>query len=55
MNSTICSLIQAEPEHTNLYLINLKGGVELWDYENIKQTISIAYEPYEAQHITEGI
>lgn len=50
INSTICSLIQAEPEHTNLYLIDLKGGVELCDYENIKQTISIAYEPYEALH-----
>lgn len=50
INSTICSLVQCEPEHTNLYLIDLKGGVELCDYENIKQTISIAYEPYEALH-----
>ncbi|WP_082011572.1 MULTISPECIES: FtsK/SpoIIIE domain-containing protein [Lysinibacillus] len=50
INSAICSLIHAEPEHTNLFLIDLKGGVELCDYENIKQTISIAYEPYEALH-----
>ena len=50
INSTICSLVQCEPEHTNLYLIDLKGGVELCDYENIKQTISIAYEPHEALH-----
>jgi len=50
INSTICSLVHGEPEHTNLYLIDLKGGVELCDYENIKQTMSIAYEPYEALH-----
>ncbi len=50
INSTICSLVHCEPEHTNLYLIDLKGGVELCDYENIKQTISIAYEPHEALH-----
>ena len=50
INSTICSLVQCEPEHTKLYLIDLKGGVELCDYENIKQTISIAYEPHDALH-----
>lgn len=50
INSSICSLVQAEPMHTNLYLIDLKGGVELCDYESIKQTISIAYEPHEALH-----
>ncbi|MCE4044536.1 cell division protein FtsK [Lysinibacillus fusiformis] len=50
INSMICSLVHCEPEHTYLYLIDLKGGVELCDYENIKQTISIAYEPYEALH-----
>lgn len=48
INSMICSLIQSEPEHTKLFLIDLKGGVELCDYENIKQTVSIAYEPEEA-------
>jgi len=50
INSTICSLVHGEPEHVNFYLIDLKGGVELCDYENIKQTISIAYEPCEALH-----
>jgi S-DNA-T family DNA segregation ATPase FtsK/SpoIIIE len=28
--------------------LTLKGGVELCDYENVKQTVSIAYEPEEA-------
>lgn len=45
INSMIISLIQSEPEHVRFYLIDLKGGVELCDYENIKQCISIAYEP----------
>jgi S-DNA-T family DNA segregation ATPase FtsK/SpoIIIE len=30
------------------FSIDLKGGIELCDYENIKQTQSIAYEPEEA-------
>lgn len=50
INSMVCNLIQSEPEHTKLFLIDLKGGVELCDYENIKQTVSIAYEPEEALH-----
>ncbi|MGE7926365.1 FtsK/SpoIIIE domain-containing protein [Lysinibacillus xylanilyticus] len=50
INSMICSLIDSQSDHVHLYLIDLKGGVELCDYENIKQTISIAYEPHEALH-----
>lgn len=48
INCMITSLLQSNPEHVNLFLIDLKGGVELCDYENIKQTVSIAYEPEEA-------
>lgn len=48
INGLICSLLSSEPEHTKLYLIDLKGGVELCDYENAVQTASIAYEPEEA-------
>ena len=48
INSMITSLLQSKPEHVNLFLIDLKGGVELCDYENIKQTVSIAYEPHQA-------
>ncbi|MFJ7914502.1 MULTISPECIES: FtsK/SpoIIIE domain-containing protein [unclassified Lysinibacillus] len=50
INSTVCSLIDSQYEHVHFYLIDLKGGVELCDYENIKQTVSIAYEPHEALH-----
>lgn len=48
INSMINSLLQSEPEHVRFYLIDLKGGVELCDYANIKQCVSIAYEPEEA-------
>jgi S-DNA-T family DNA segregation ATPase FtsK/SpoIIIE len=48
INSLIISLLQSNPIHTHLFLVDLKGGVELCDYENIKQTVSIAYEPEEA-------
>lgn len=48
INSMIVSLLQSEPEHVRFFLIDLKGGVELYDYENITQTVSIAYEPEEA-------
>ena len=48
INSIIISLVHSEPSFVNFYLIDLKGGVELCDYECIKQTKSIAYEPHEA-------
>ncbi|MFF2793553.1 FtsK/SpoIIIE domain-containing protein [Lysinibacillus xylanilyticus] len=48
INSLICSLLHSSPDNVKLFLIDLKGGVELCDYENIKQTVSIAYEPEEA-------
>ncbi|PGT89236.1 FtsK/SpoIIIE domain-containing protein [Bacillus sp. AFS040349] len=48
INSMITTLIINNPDHVKFHLIDLKGGIELCDYENIKQTVSIAYEPEEA-------
>ncbi|MGQ4666544.1 FtsK/SpoIIIE domain-containing protein [Metabacillus halosaccharovorans] len=48
INSLIVTLIRNNPDHVKLHLIDLKGGVELCDYEKLKQTVSIAYEPEEA-------
>ena len=48
INSTIISLLHSQPDNVYFYLIDLKGGVELCDYENIRQTNHIAYEPEEA-------
>lgn len=48
MHCIINSLLIQQPDHVKFHLIDLKGGVELCDYENLKQTVSIAYEPEEA-------
>lgn len=48
INAMITSLIRSKPDHVRLFLVDLKGGVELCDYEPLKQTVSIAYEPSEA-------
>jgi DNA segregation ATPase FtsK/SpoIIIE, S-DNA-T family len=48
INCVINSLLEQQPENVKLYLIDLKGGIELGDYENLKQTVSVAYEPEEA-------
>lgn len=48
LNALICSLLTSHPKDTSLFLVDLKGGVELCDYEKIEQTVSIAYEPEEA-------
>lgn len=48
INAMLTSLIRSNPDHVKLFLVDLKGGVELCDYENVKQTVSIAYEPEEA-------
>ena len=48
INAMITSLLRSNPDNVRFFLIDLKGGVELCDYESIKQTKSIAYEPEEA-------
>lgn len=48
INCIITSLLRQQPNNVKLHLIDLKGGIELCDYEHIKQTVSIAYEPEEA-------
>jgi DNA segregation ATPase FtsK/SpoIIIE, S-DNA-T family len=54
INCIINSLIRQQPNNVKLHLIDLKGGVELCDYGNIKQTVSIAYEPEEALETLEN-
>lgn len=48
INSIIASLLLQKPNDVKFHLIDLKGGIELCDYENIKQTVSLAYEPEQA-------
>jgi DNA segregation ATPase FtsK/SpoIIIE, S-DNA-T family len=48
LNCIIASLLAQKSDSVRLHLVDLKGGVELCDYEHIEQTESIAYEPEEA-------
>jgi S-DNA-T family DNA segregation ATPase FtsK/SpoIIIE len=48
INSIITSLLLQKPNDVKFHLVDLKGGIELGDYENLKQTVSIAYEPFQA-------
>ncbi|MFE4073418.1 FtsK/SpoIIIE domain-containing protein [Peribacillus sp. YIM B13477] len=54
LNALIVSLLENNPEHVRLHLIDLKGGVELCDYERLNQTVSIAYETEEALEVLKG-
>lgn len=54
INCIINSLIRQQPDNVKFHLIDLKGGVELCDYENIKQTVSISYEPEAALETLEN-
>lgn len=54
INCIITSLIRQQPNNVKFHLIDLKGGIELCDYENIKQTVGFAYEPEEALEVLEN-
>lgn len=54
INGIIISLLKQQPNNVKLHLVDLKGGVELCDYEDLKQTVSIAYEPEEALEVLEN-
>lgn len=54
INVIINALLRQQPNNVKLHLIDLKGGVELCDYENIRQTKSIAYEPEDALETLEN-
>lgn len=45
INCIINAVLKQQPENVKFHFVDLKGGIELCDYENIKQTVSIAYEP----------
>jgi S-DNA-T family DNA segregation ATPase FtsK/SpoIIIE len=48
INLIIASLLLQKPDDVKFHLVDLKGGIELGDYEDLKQTVSIAYEPEQA-------
>lgn len=49
------SLITAQPDHTYLYIVDLKGGLEFGPYQNLKQVESIAEKPIQAFQVLNTI
>lgn len=54
INAIVSSLIRQQPDNVRFHLVDLKGGIELCDYENTRQVVSIAYEPEEALETLRG-
>ena len=55
LKNVVTSLTLAQPEHINLYIIDLKGGLEFGPYKNLKQIVSIAEKPIEAFMVLKDI
>ena len=51
LNNTITTLLYNNPDDVEFTLIDLKGGLEFGDYENIKQTKNFATELEEAEEV----
>lgn len=50
----ITSLIHQQPEHTKLTLIDLKGGLSFAEFENLKQTVTLADDVKSARKALES-
>lgn len=48
LNAIIVSLMRSRPSDVTFTMIDLKGGIELGDYEEMNTCIGVAYEPIEA-------
>ncbi|SMD91864.1 DNA translocase FtsK [Bacillus cereus] len=55
LKNVVTALTLAQPEHINLYIIDLKGGLEFGPYKNLKQIVSIAEKPIEAFMVLKDI
>lgn len=48
LHSIIVSLMRSRPGDVTFTMIDLKGGIELGDYDEMKNCLGVAYEPSEA-------
>lgn len=55
LKNVMTSLITAQPDHTYLYIVDLKGGLEFGPYQNLKQVESIAEKPIQAFQVLNTI
>ena len=55
LKNVVTSLITAQPNHTHLYIIDLKGGLEFGPYKNLQQVEDVAETPVQAFVVLENI
>ncbi|KAB7635303.1 FtsK/SpoIIIE domain-containing protein [Bacillus sp. B3-WWTP-C-10-D-3] len=55
LKNAVTSLITAQPNHTHLYIIDLKGGLEFGPYKNLQQVEQVAETPVQAFVVLENI
>lgn len=55
LKNVMTSLITAQSDHTHLYIVDLKGGLEFGPYQNLKQVESIAEKPIQAFQVLNTI
>jgi DNA segregation ATPase FtsK/SpoIIIE, S-DNA-T family len=55
LNMLITTLLLLQPDNVKFTLIDLKGGVEFSDYQNIKQVVNYAEEPEEAEEALRAV
>lgn len=48
IHSLIVSLMRSRPNDVTFTMIDLKGGIELGDYEKLKNCLGVAYDPEDA-------
>ncbi|PED84284.1 cell division protein FtsK [Bacillus pseudomycoides] len=55
LKNVVTSLITAQADHTYLYIIDLKGGLEFGPYQNLKQVECVAEKPIQAFQVLNTI
>ncbi|WDV94186.1 FtsK/SpoIIIE domain-containing protein [Brevibacillus parabrevis] len=55
LNMLITTLIILQPNNVRFTLIDLKGGVEFIDYQNVSQVVNYAEEPEEAEEALKAV
>jgi len=55
LNSIVVSLMRLRPEDVTFTMIDLKGGIELGDYEVMENCRGVAYEPQDALRLLSSV
>ncbi|WP_209121481.1 FtsK/SpoIIIE domain-containing protein [Alkalihalobacillus sp. BA299] len=55
LKNIMTQLILQNPENVRFWIIDLKGGVEFWEFENLKQVKSVTSKPIEAHELLKNL